>query len=251
MRSKLLVSLLLIVTFMMGVTSVNAATNPYNQKEKVPNNEQDKMTNCTWYAWQQAYDNLGVELPSFGNATSWYVNAKALGWHVGEEAKANSIAVWGDTNEGHVGYVVSVNGSQMTVNEGGVYDVVRDVDDEGNIISIKYTAYNGTGIYNANQLSTLIGESRYEDDINSPKLIGFIYLDYIPSTTTSITTTKKSTSVNNIEKTVVEVNEDEVSKKDEVNDTNNLKGTLPYLILISLSLLFLLLVLAKITKNEK
>ena len=32
---------------------------------------------CTWYAWQQAYDNTGVALPNFGNAGNWYSAASA------------------------------------------------------------------------------------------------------------------------------------------------------------------------------
>lgn len=276
MRNKLLI-LILLILMLIGVPSVSAASNPYNQKEKVPNNEQDKMTNCTWYAWQQAYDNMGVELPGFGNAKNWYSKAKSLGWHVGTEAKPNSIAVWSSSTYGHVGYVVSVNGSRMIINEGGVYDIEREFDESGNMISMKYVAYNGTGIYNGNWASTVVGGPRYEEeDSSGSKLIGFIYLDYIPTTTTifkntdvkkdsSTTTTNKTTSTTTLKSTSNSIKTTTADKKDEVdnkeveevsNDENidetiNLKSILPYLILISLSLLLLLLVLAKITKNEK
>ena len=194
MRSKVLF-LLLIVFSLIGINQVNAASNPYHQKERVPNNTTDTMTNCTWYAWQQAYDKVGVSLPNLGNAKNWYSKAKSLGWHVGTEAKPNSIAVWSSSTYGHVGFVVAVNGTRMTINEAGIYDVEREFDDAGNMISMKYVAYNGTGIYNGNWASTLIGGPRYEEsDTNNSKLIGFIYLDYIPPTTTKKTTSKKITT---------------------------------------------------------
>lgn len=279
MKKRLEFFLLLIILAVMGNISVDAATNPYNQKERVPNNPTDKMTNCTWYAWQQAYDNVGVALPKLGNAKNWYSKAKSLGWHVGNEAKPNSIAVWNSSTYGHVGFVVSVDGSRMIVNEAGIYDIKREFDDQDNMISMKYVAYNGTGIYNGNWASTVIGGSRYGDeDSSGSKLIGFIYLDYVPPTTTTtskkttskITTkvvTSNSTTKNNTTLSNTALNGD-ISKEDgnkekdniieengnneEFNkEENNLKGILPYLILISLSLLLLLLILAKITKNIK
>lgn len=264
MRSKLL-GILLIAISLVSINQVYAASNPYNQKERVPNNPTDEMTNCTWYAWQQAYDNMGVALPSLGNAKNWYSKAKSLGWHVGTEAKPNSIAVWGSSTYGHVGYVVSVNGSRMTVNEGGIYDVQREFDEAGNMISIKYVAYNGTGIYNGNWASTVIGGPRYEESDNSgSKLIGFIYLDYVPPTTVAIKTTKKTTTTNmttsatldakdedkNVNENEIVDEENGVVKEENNEETSNLKRILPYLVLISVSMLFLLLVLAKITKNE-
>lgn len=268
MRNKF-ICLLLILVSIISINQVNAASNPYNQKEKVPNNPTDKMTNCTWYAWQQAYDNMGVVLPNFGNAKNWYSKAKSLGWHVGTEAKPNSIAVWGNQKYGHVGYVVSVNGSRMTVNEGGIYDIKREFDEAGNMISIQYVAYNETGIYNGNWASTVIGGPRYEDSDNSgSNLIGFIYLDYIPTTTATIKTTK-TTKTTTSKSTTIETSTTEASLDikekidndgdmeetkeiiEEHNDeTNNLKSILPYLILISISMFFLLLVLTKITNND-
>ena len=48
---------------------VSAATNPYpssqtfNGVSTIP---------CTYYAWQQAYNNTGIAMPNFGNAKNCY-----------------------------------------------------------------------------------------------------------------------------------------------------------------------------------
>lgn len=57
--------------------------------------------NCTWTAWQLAFEKLGIALPNFGNAGNWYNAAANAGYYVDQYPSANSIAVW----SGHVGYV--------------------------------------------------------------------------------------------------------------------------------------------------
>ena len=87
-----------------------AASNPYGQWQTIGG---ITTIRCTYYAWQQAYDNLGVALPQWGNAINWYNNAKLDGYSTGTTPKAKSIAVWSTANGyGHVGYVVSVSGSK-------------------------------------------------------------------------------------------------------------------------------------------
>ena len=78
--------------------------------------------NCTWTAWQKAYDRLSVALPGWGNAGTWYSSAAGAGYSVGASARANSIAVWragGSNTTGHVAFVTQVSGSQMHILEGG------------------------------------------------------------------------------------------------------------------------------------
>ena len=136
--------------------TASAASNPYGKWQTING---VTTVRCTYYAWQQAYDNTGVALPMLGNGCQWYDNAKKAGYSVGTTAKAKSIAVWGScTNNsyGHVAYVVSVNGSKMTVNEGGRSD-----------------ATSTNGIVNGFSCGSTIGSKRYS---GSP-LIGFIYLD--------------------------------------------------------------------------
>ncbi len=67
--------------------------------------------NCTWGAWQLAYEKLGIEMPGMGNAQEWYANAQADGYAVGSDPLANSIIVWdgGRSGLGHVAYVDYVN----------------------------------------------------------------------------------------------------------------------------------------------
>mgnify|MGYP000774484222 CR=1 FL=1 len=141
--------------------TAGAASNPFGKWQTING---VTTIRCTYYAWQQAYDNTGVALPMLGNGCQWYDNAKNAGYSVGTTAKARSIAVWGScTNNsyGHVAYVVSVNGGKMTVNEGGRSD-----------------ATSTNGIVNGFSCGSTIGSKRYS---GSP-LIGFIYLDSTPST---------------------------------------------------------------------
>ena len=136
--------------------TASAASNPFGKWQTING---VTTIRCTYYAWQQAYDNTGVTLPMLGNGCQWYNNAKNAGYSVGTTAKAKSIAVWGSCSNnsyGHVAYVVSVNGNKMTVNEGGRSD-----------------ATSSNGIVNGFSCGSTIGSKRYS---GSP-LIGFIYLD--------------------------------------------------------------------------
>ena len=79
-------------------------------------------SNCTWGAWQLAYDKLGIALPGMGNAYEWLGNAAAYGYATGSEPAANSIIVWsqGRTGLGHVAYVDYVNDDgTIFIEEGG------------------------------------------------------------------------------------------------------------------------------------
>lgn len=74
-------------------------------------------SNCTWSAWQLVYNNLGISMPNFGNASEWVASAQARGYATGTSARAGSVAVY----QGHVAYVaaVSADGSQCYIMEGG------------------------------------------------------------------------------------------------------------------------------------
>lgn len=142
--------LLLILFLLMGI-EVSAASNPYGKYQDLYG---VKTIRCTWYAWQQAYDNAGVALPGWGNAQTWYNSAAIAGYSVGKDARPNSIAVWSSSdNYGHVAYVVSVDadGKYMTVNEAGI----PTTENEGVIIGSRPST-------------------------SAANLIGFIYLDEAP-----------------------------------------------------------------------
>ena len=118
--------LVVFASFLMFVNVVAAVSNPYGKYQDLYG---VKTVRCTWYAWEQAYNNAGVTLPGWGNAQEWYNSAAMYGYSVGKEASANSIAVWSSSDAyGHVAYVVSVDsdGKYMTVNEGGIPTTEND-----------------------------------------------------------------------------------------------------------------------------
>jgi surface antigen len=86
-------------------SGLGAAGNPYEWPQ------------CTWYAWTRRPD-----LPNLGNAMNWATNAQVHGIPVGSTPVAGAIAVFqpnqdGAHGYGHVAYVESVAGSQMTISE--------------------------------------------------------------------------------------------------------------------------------------
>lgn len=109
MKKNFLKIVLILGVFIFSLLEVDAAYNPYSQIGPYG-------TNCTWYAWQKAYEKGGVALAGFGNAKNWYNDAKNAGYSVGSTPRANSIIVWGQWTEyGHVGYVESVSGDTMYI----------------------------------------------------------------------------------------------------------------------------------------
>ena len=144
--------LFFLIIFFSFITLSHASANPYGKYQDLYG---VKTVRCTWYAWQEAYNNAGVALPGWGNAQTWYNLAAQAGFSVGQVAKANSIVVWSSSDAyGHVAYVVSVDsdGVYMTVNEGGMPDAV---DSEGIIIGSRKST-------------------------SAANLIGFIYLNDAP-----------------------------------------------------------------------
>lgn len=164
---KILVFLILFLSF---ITISHASANPYGKYQDLYG---VKTVRCTWYAWQEAYNNAGVALPGWGNAQTWYNLAAQAGFSVGQVAKANSIAVWSSSDAyGHVAYVVSVDsdGVYMTVNEGGMPDAV---DSEGIIIGSRKST-------------------------SAANLIGFIYLSDAPKNNSNSTSSNSSNKNNKL-----------------------------------------------------
>lgn len=181
----LLLSFFAFITFMV-TSNVYAASNPYGKYQSLYG---ITTVRCTWYAWQQAYEHTKVALPGWGNAQEWYNSAISAGYKVGSEAKPNSIAVWSSSDGyGHVGFVVSVDGNIMTVNEAGI------VTEENE------------GIVNDSHKYTTAGN-----------LIGFIYLDEAPSSSNNTynNVTNNNTSNN--------TNKDNSTQEEKLDNNNNLK----------------------------
>lgn len=160
--------LFFLIIFFSFITLSHASANPYGKYQDLYG---VKTVRCTWYAWQEAYNNAGVALPGWGNAQTWYNLAAQAGFSVGQVAKANSIAVWSSSDAyGHVAYVVSVDSDKeyMTVNEGGMPDAV---DSEGIIIGSRKST-------------------------SAANLIGFIYLSDAPKNNSN-STSSNSNNTNN------------------------------------------------------
>ena len=133
---KLINKILFLLVCFLFINSVSATSNPYGKYQDL---YEEKTIRCTWYAWQQAYDNLNIALPGWGNAQTWYNSAISSGYSVGKEPKENSIAVYSSSDGyGHVAFVVSVDNNQgtMKVNEAGIVGV----GNEGVLTNVtKYT----------------------------------------------------------------------------------------------------------------
>ena len=71
--------------------------------------------NCTWYVKSKRPDINNF----WGNANTWYQNAKAQGWNVGTEAKKGAVATTTAGPYGHVAYVdgVSLDGETVWISE--------------------------------------------------------------------------------------------------------------------------------------
>ena len=72
-------------------------------------------SNCTWGAWQLAYEATGIALPGWHMAYQWADEARAAGFTVSMEPRANSIGVW----NGHVTYISDFDGQNVYIKEGG------------------------------------------------------------------------------------------------------------------------------------
>ena len=136
-----------------NTAALNAATNPFPRLQTING---VTTVRCTYYAWQQVYDNLGIALPAWGNGGQWYDNAKAAGYSTGTSAAAHSLAVWKDSSYGHVAYVTAVNGNKMTVNEGGRTDYASTTQ----------------GVVNGANVSSSVGSTRSS---GKQTLVGFVY----------------------------------------------------------------------------
>ncbi|MCF0145372.1 MAG: Ig-like domain-containing protein [Eubacterium sp.] len=103
---------------------VEAASNPY-PKSYTDSSGIYHPGNCTWQAWQEAYNRLGIALPAWGNANSWYSRAQSAGYKVtpyvaGGRIPTNSIAVWAQPGHCHVAYVVSADANGWTLVDGNI-----------------------------------------------------------------------------------------------------------------------------------
>ena len=80
--------------------------------------------NCTWYV-----KSMRPDIDNFwGNANTWYANAKAQGWNVGSLPKKGAVATTTAGWAGHVAYVIGVSLDRQWVtiremNYGGLFNM--------------------------------------------------------------------------------------------------------------------------------
>lgn len=150
----IILSLIMLIS-VMPVVSI-AASNPYPINNY---NSTGEWSNCTWSVWKLVYDNLGIALPAWGNAGSWYSNAQKYGYSVGSTPKINSIICY----DGHVAFVtgISSDGSKVYIKEGGYgYDPNLGYH-EGYSNAYGSREYTGQKIYGYIYLNVTLGEMTY------------------------------------------------------------------------------------------
>lgn len=170
---------IILATFMIGVMTVSAAKNPYKEYSSFGKN-------CTWFAWDQVYKRLGIALPGWHDAQDWYADAQKSGYEVGQTPRANSIVVWKWDKYGHVAFVEKVVGDKIYIWDSNVcYDYEIENQEEydecllnsvsestDRACSDKYVKYIPKGCEYPATYWQVPGD-----------LIGYVYLDKIPSKT--------------------------------------------------------------------
>lgn len=98
--------------------------------------------NCTWAAWQLAHDNLGINLPHWGNASLWLEKAQMDGYATGSVPKKGAIQVSGG-GAGHVSYVAAVSddGKSVYIQQGSFYADSRKIPYSGGYSETWQNAY--------------------------------------------------------------------------------------------------------------
>lgn len=180
-KLKGLIAMLVCMVLVMGSAVVTqAAGNPYPSTQDVDGDGLYEVP-CTWFAWQQVYDNFGVALPKWGDAWTWFNGAKSAGYSTGSVPQPGSVAVWSGDTYGHVAYVTAVSGGNtFTVNEGGRTDLDQT--------SSHGVAYGYT-------LTNAVGQSRPYDP--GKTLLGFIYINNSPSVSLNWSNIQATPSDNN------------------------------------------------------
>ena len=193
---------------------VTAASNPY--KSTGPYG-----VNCTWYTWDKVKNMRGVSLPSWGNAKTWYDQAKAAGFKVGSEPKNNSIVVGNITEYGHVAYIEKVSGNYIYIWDSDKYCIDEE---DPKFIECDSNSYDESSQAacrkNAKRAACKLETSIYTADY---KTIGFIYLDEIPSNTNQNDSSNKIDNGNNDKQNnqTSANNKNNEAKKEEVVKSDN------------------------------
>ncbi len=194
MKKIFLKILIILGVFSFSLLDVDAASNPYNKNF-------NGGINCTWFAWQQAYDKAGVALPSWGNANTWFDSAKKAGYETGMTPRVNSIVVWQWNNSGHVGYVERVYGDYIYV-----WDSVYPDGCPAEMPDYYNCTYNHTLEEVDNGACDGVSKAPHGCPSHTTywhdpgDLIGYIYLDNAPKKPITSGTTNQNTGTNTLAK---------------------------------------------------
>ena len=155
MSFVLALGLMPLSAFAQGFSAAQSAHYSTQSSNPYPYRNYDGTVACTWYVWQQAYERLGVVIPSnWGNGGQWYDSANAISWTTGTTPRANSLAVW-KGNPGHVAYVTwaAADGNSFTYDEAGTrnsransdgiqYPMVTPIGPVASYISLRHQPQN-------------------------------------------------------------------------------------------------------------
>lgn len=172
---------------------VKALNNPYSSKGPYG-------VNCTWYTWKKVNEKTGISLPAWGNAKTWYKSAEKAGYSVGKTPKKNSVVVWNITSYGHVGYVERVSGNDIYVWDSD--SMCIDESDKDYIACMEASVSEETDKACKEKAKLTACKFDANEDV-----IGYIYLDDVPKTTTQQTTTSAPTSTKTTTTTRVKSND--------------------------------------------
>lgn len=202
-KNRILKLAIVAFAFVIGIQQGNAATNPYKEYSSFGKN-------CTWFAWDQVYKRLGIALPGWHNAQDWYNDAKKSGYEVGQTPRPNSIVVWKWSSYGHVAFVEKVVGDKIYIWDSATcYDYVYTNKEEYDECILNGVSEETDKACREKYITTVPTGCEYPATYwKTPgDLIGYIYLDKVPSKTnntnsstssssSSSTTTKKSSNTN-------------------------------------------------------
>ena len=91
--------------------------NPYDRYATDPNGY---WANCTYWAWQYAFEYDGITLPTWGDGRYWYSGASST-YPCDKTPSSHSIMCTGSGKYGHVAYVTDYNNAtgQVYIKQGG------------------------------------------------------------------------------------------------------------------------------------
>ena len=117
---KKLLSVVLIISILLSLLAgfpITVYANPYIRDVTW----NGKWANCTYWAWQYAYEYDGVALPKWGDAKYWYDGASST-YPCDKTPAAHSIMCTGSGDLGYVAYVTDYNSAtgKVYIKQGGV-----------------------------------------------------------------------------------------------------------------------------------